>query len=707
MYKPFLTFLLGASSLLTVAQTKDSLKNVQLQEVQIRGYKAIHGIGHLDDTQSPYIFAGKKTEVILTDSLDANKAINNTRQMLGRIPGLTIVETETGGFVSNGVGIRGLNPSQYLEMNVRQNGYTIATDVYGYNEVYYLPPMHAVERIEIVKGAASLQFGSQFGGQINYVLKSGPKDTPLEYSTMQTGGSFGLFNTYHSLGGTHRKISYFGYVQYRTLDGWRDHTGQQQLSGYGKLTYQANSRLKLGLEYSLLRNKIRMPGGLTDAQYEADPRASYRSRNWIKSPWNVLTASLDYTFSEQASVHIKTTGLLGERSLVWFDKAADVLDLPQPDGSYTNRTIEKRFAKSTSTEIRYQVHYKLGSQSHTLATGMRMAYASFKRLQGGAGTAGSDFDMHTDNYKKTIDFTTFNLAPFVENVFQLSPHLSVTPGVRLEYLRSSIKSILPESRTRTFLLGGIGLQYNWKNTTQLYANISQAYRPITYSELIPLGVSSQIDPNLKDAKGYTLDIGYRGLLAHVLTFDVGGFYMAYNNRIGLIEKEGQRYRTNVANSVHQGIESYLEADILKILRPGSSSHLRLFHSMAYIHARYTSGEFKGKSVAYAPEVVQRTGLTFARKGLSATAQWSRQSRAFSNAANTDIPSKDGITGILPAYTLLDLSATYHWKNLQFTGGINNLADTRYFTQRTDEYPGPGILPSIGRNFYIGIGGTFR
>jgi Fe(3+) dicitrate transport protein len=39
---------------------------------------------------------------------------------------------------------------------------------------------------------------------------------------------------------------------------------------------------------------------------------------------------------------------------------------------------------------------------------------------------------------------------------------------------------------------------------------------------------------------------------------------------------------------------------------------------------------------------------------------------------------------------------------KFSCGINNLTDAKYFTMRTDEYPGPGIIPSIGRMVYFGI-----
>jgi len=54
-------------------------------------------------------------------------------------------------------------------MNTRQSGYNIIADVFGYDEEYYIPPREAVSRIEMVRGTASSQFGSQFGGMVRYV----------------------------------------------------------------------------------------------------------------------------------------------------------------------------------------------------------------------------------------------------------------------------------------------------------------------------------------------------------------------------------------------------------------------------------------------------------------------------------------------------------------------------------------------------------
>ena len=33
-------------------------------------------------------------------------------------------------------------------------------------------------------------------------------------------------------------------------------------------------------------------------------------------------------------------------------------------------------------------------------------------------------------------------------------------------------------------------------------------------------------------------------------------------------------------------------------------------------------------------------------------------------------------------------------------GINNVLDKVYFTRRATGYPGPGIIPSISRNWYV-------
>jgi Fe(3+) dicitrate transport protein len=703
-------------SLSIVSFAQDTLKTTQLGEVEIDAYRRMNASGHLEDTQQQSIYSGKKTEVIILDSLDGNKAGNNTRQLLGTIPGLVVVESETGGFVANGFGLRGLNPSQSLEMNVRQNGYNLAADVYGYNESYYLPPMEAVERIEVVRGASSLQFGAQFGGMVNYVLREATTDQPFLLHTSQTIGSFGMYNSFNQVSGKFNKVSYNTFIQYRTLDGWRSNAEQTQLTGYGKIAWQPTEKLSIGIEYSLLRNKIRMPGGLTDEQFEEDSRAAYRSRNWLQSPWNILNATLQYTFNPNSSFSLKSTLLAGERNLVWFDEAPDEPDLKDEiTGEFEDREVERESMKSWTNEARFITSYQTGSLQNTLAAGARFAYTDMKRWEDGEGTDGSDFNLAVEegSWEQEPAYTTMNIAPFFENMMQINGKLSITPGARLEYIKSTIEGEvedeatnteieLDSEKTRTFLLLGAGILYRLNSHSQLYGNATQAYRPVDYAQLTPLGVYSKVDPAMKDAKGYNADLGVRGNYSFI-NFDIGLFYLAYNNRPGLVTKtdvndEVYTLRTNVANSVHQGIESYTEL----IITPT----LRLFNSLAYIDARYRTGPFKNNRVEFASKIVNRTGLRVLKKWFSTSLQCSAQTEAYADANNSE-ENEEGTVGEIPGYQVWDWAAAAKVKNWNFRTGVNNLFDERYFTQRADEYPGPGIIPSIGRCYYFGVSLTLQ
>jgi Fe(3+) dicitrate transport protein len=704
-------------------QKEDSTKTIFLKEIIVNKIKTVRGTGHMPDVKDGIIYAGKKNEVILVDSLDANKAINNTRQILGRIPGLNIVESETGGFTANGISTRGLNPTQSIEMNTRQNGYNISGDVYGYNESYYLPPMEAVSRIEMVRGASSLQYGPQFGGMINYVLNEAPKDKKFEWYTSETGGSFGLFNTFNSIGGTINKISYYGFAQFRTMNGWRPNSKQWQLSAFGKIQFTPSEKLNAGVEYTLLRNRIKMPGGLTDSMFNADPRTSFRSRNWLKSPWNIVTGYLNYNISPQTFLSIKSSLMFSNRSLVWRneDGGAAALDEKDPvTGEYVHREVASEDMNNATTEVRLTHDYTVGKMQNTLGGGIRYTYAWFKKQSGGEGTTGSDFDLSiVGEFEKNIDFATTNIAPFVENIFRVNDQFSITPGFRFEYLQSTSdgykdsdgeRLVADEKRKRYLPLFGLGLQYQTTAYTNAYANFSQAYRPISYSELTPIGVTSKIDPHLQDAKGFNADLGYRGTVKNYLNFDIGLFYIAYNNRIGTVlmnagSSDQYTLRTNVANSVHKGLESYIEFNLLKYLNSHSKKGLNIFNSLALIDAKYTSGKFKGNRVETATKYINRIGVTYYDNRLSGTFEMSNNGDAYGDATNAKI-SSDPVAGYIPAYTVLDASFTYRLKKFSLKAGMNNIADKKYFTQRADEYPGPGIIPSIGRNFYAGISATF-
>ena len=171
-----------------------------LSEVIIKGQKIKEfQLKRLKDVEGTAIYAGKKSEVILVDQSMANLASNNARQIYNQISGLNIYQNDDAGIQLH-IGGRGLDPNRTSNFNTRQNEYDISADVLGYPESYYTPPAEAIKEIQIVRGAASLQYGTQFGGLINFIMKE-PSNKKIELITRNTIGSNKLYTNFISLGG--------------------------------------------------------------------------------------------------------------------------------------------------------------------------------------------------------------------------------------------------------------------------------------------------------------------------------------------------------------------------------------------------------------------------------------------------------------------------------------------------------------------------
>src|SRR6185437_661860 len=698
----------------------------QLSEVEVIKSISAHGMGHLGEVHDGIIYSGQKTEVLVLDSMDANTAQDNPREVLGRVPGSNYSETEGGGFPSNGIAFRGLRPTQSIEVQTRQNGYNITGDLYGYPESYYLPPLEVVERIDVIRGASSLQFGPQFGGVINFIMKDPPEDKPFEVGVSETGGSYNFISSLYTFAGTYKKISYSCFVEYKATDGWRPNSDYRSLSGFAKVDYQANSKFKVGVEYTLLRNKIHMAGGLIDTEFARNPDQSFRARNWLASPWNILALTADYKFSDKTQLSFKSAFNSSARNLVWRNEdggpgTPDTID--RLTNSYIPREVEHEGFVSSTNELRFLTNYNIGSTNQTLAAGVRYFQGSMVRQESGPGSTGSDFDMNLygGTWGNNLTFGTVNVAPFIENTFHIGQRISITPGFRYEYIQSSAKGYVTtdlgvynvyENRAWYIPLAGIGLQIRTTNNTNLYANITQAYEPTTYENLTPaLGSISVIDPNMKDVSGYNADLGWRGNIKEFLNFDVGGFYLVFDQEQGselLTNPLGTQYTyiTNVGNSLHQGIETYIECSPFKLMKNKSKiGELSFFNSYAYDDSKYVSGPFTGNYEEMAPVNIDRLGIIYSIKDFSLPHMISSTPPSFPDAGNT-VFRNDAAIGIIPAYTVMDVSATLHIKKYTLKAGVSNLGDAKYFNLRTSEYPGPGIVPAEPRSIYVGFEATF-
>ncbi|SMO79993.1 TonB-dependent receptor domain-containing protein [Solitalea koreensis] len=710
-----------------------SLSEIQkdLEEVQIKDKNNEFGIGRLRSVENMAIFAGKKSELIIPENMTVNLATNNARQLYSRVAGLNIYENDGAGLQLS-IGGRGLDPNRTANFNVRQNGYDISADALGYPESYYTPPVEAIDRIQIVRGAASLQYGTQFGGLLNFIMKKPVEDKPIEVVTRQSGGSFGFFNSFNSISGTTGKLGYYAFFQYKQGDGFRPNSNFNAYTGYINLKYQVTENTSVNGQYTHMNYLAQQAGGLTDKMFYADPLQSNRERNWFNVNWNLFDLELEHKLSERSKIAVQGFGLVASRESLGFRPNRPATpDNGGPrdliDGKFTNWGIETRFLN----------RYMIKELPSVLLLGTRY-YEGLNRSKQGAGSDGSDADFKFVNKEDELlsdyRFPNKNIALFGENVFNLSSKFSITPGFRFEYIRTisdgyyrNIATDLAgnvilneqinetQNRPRSFMLLGLGASYKPKDYLELYANASQNYRSITFNDIRIVNPSFTIDPNIKDENGYSADIGIRGNKGRFVNYDISAFAMKYGDRIGEVQfddgKFVKRKRANIGNALIVGVESYSELNLMQVVK-SQNENLKwsVFGNLAFIKSEYTESQLpgvKGKEVEFVPDMNLKTGMSFGYKGFKTSFQYSYLSEQFTDATNALIPDPNtGTIGVIPKYYIMDFSASYDYKFLRFEGSVNNLANQIYYTRRATGYPGPGILPSDGRSFYLTIQARF-
>jgi Fe(3+) dicitrate transport protein len=710
---------------------KLSNTNQELEAVIVKA-KETNDFGktHLKAIEGTSIYESKKSEVILLKEMTANLSTNNARQVYAKITGLNIWESDGAG-LQLGIGGRGLSPNRTANFNTRQNGYDISADALGYPENYYTPSTEALQKIEVIRGASSLQYGTQFGGMLNFVFKKGPSDKKIELTSRQTAGSWGFLGSFNSLGGTVGKLNYYLFYQHKQGDGWRPNSGFKQDNAYIDLTYHFTENFKTEFNYTQSDYTTQQPGGLTDAMFSQNPRQSVRSRNWFDVKWKLASLTFDWKLSPKTRLNSRTYVLDAGRAALGNLERINVADLGE------NRTLIAGKFENIANESRLLSRYDLGSGYGAFLIGARFYKGNTSAKQGEASDGSdADFKFNSPEYPENSDFLfpNTNLAVFAENIFNLSDQFSITPGLRFEYINTRSDGYYRQrvfdfagnliadkrqeenlDRKRSFLIAGIGASFRKSEDMEVYVNISQNYRAINFSDLRIVNPNFSVDPNIQDEKGFTADLGFRGKKNDFLSYDFTLFYVGYNGRIGQILQADQpplfldyRLRTNIADARNVGVEAFTEIDFLKWRKSSAQASFSWFINGAYVNAKYYNTEetsIDGKNVEMVPPIMLRTGLNFKYKGFGSSLQWNYIQRHFTDATNA-IRTSTAVEGVIPTYQVMDLSVRYRWRNFSLEGSVNNLLNKMYFTRRAEAYPGPGIIPSDGRGFYLTLQAKF-
>lgn len=724
--KNFSWFYVTLRSIITVfifatrlaGQTNDTSIVHNLPAVTIISTQVKQDIQRLEPVRGTYIFSGKKNEVI--ELMQKNVAITEKygRQIFAKVPGVFVYDMDGTGNQVN-IATRGLDPHRSWEFNIRKDGIITNSDMYGYPASHYNIPLEAVERIEIVRGTGSLQYGAQFGGSLNYISKLPDTSSAFSFESINTVGSYGLVSTFNGASGTMGKFRYSAWFNKKWITGYRSNSDSQYDAEGLSLFYDATKNFHVKLEWTHSNYITHLAGPLTDSMFHADPRMSTRSRNYYSPDIHVPSLTIDWNILASTRIQFTASSVLGARNSVLFDKVATIPDAINPSTlQYANRQVDIDHFNSYVTELRILQSYKFLKQHHAITAGVQYMDNNLHRQQLGKGTTGSDFDLSlvVPGWGRDLHYKTGNIALFAENRWLLSRRFSINAGFRKEMGRTDMSGVItyytenaiPNTIKHNFPLFGISTQYDLNSEMNLYGGWSQAYRPVIFKDIIPASVFEIADKNLKDAKGYNAEAGFRGKWK-MFKWDITGFYLKYDNRLGTLAQSDNAgnlivYRTNIGNSATKGIEFFFQGNTYL----GQKSSISVFTSTSYMDARYQNAIIKsgtknvnidGNKVESVPAWISRSGITLNYANASFSGLYSYTGSSFAEALNTLVPSVSGATGLVPSYQLVDLNLA-----LQITSKIkiqlnaNNVFDEHYFTKRPLFYPGPGIWPSDGRTF---------
>ena len=699
-----------------------------LSEVVISAKKRkVFQLSRLKDFEKTAIYAGKKTEVILVEQSMANLASNNARQIYSQIPGLNIYQNDDAGLQLH-IGGRGLDPNRTSNFNTRQNNYDISADVLGYPESYYTPPSEAIDEIQIVRGAASLQYDTQFGGLVNFKLKSSTTYKPIEIITRNTFGTNNLYTNFSIVSGNINDFKYITFFNFKSGDGFRPNSNFDSSNFFFSLSRKVKD-LEVSFEITYLDYLAQQPGGLSDEMFLQNPFQSNRARNWFELNWFLYNTKVDYKFSDNSNFNFNFFGLKAQRNALGFRSNR----VSQIDSGGERDLIKGDF-QNFGFETRWLKKYKVSKYNSVFLVGNKFYKSNNTSQQGpGSNLSGPEFNFRLDEYpnyslQSNYNYPNENISFFTENIFYLNDKFSITPGARYEYIKTatdgfykkintdaagnviqnlSIESA--ESRKRNFTLFGLGFSYKRSEKIEYYANISQNYRSVTFADISIINPAFSINPNITDEKGFTADFGLRGNVDKIISFDLSFFNLSYQDRIGFVQRayrDGsvKSERGNVGDANILGVESLIDVNLKEFSGINNNNYLfNVFLNTSFIDSEYVKSEepgVTGKKVEFIPNSNIKIGLRFGYKNFLFSTQYTFLSSQYTDSSNAVAGNLSGVIGLIPSYEIVDISSSFLVGRFKFELGINNLLDKAYYTRRATGYPGPGIITSPNRNIYF-------
>ncbi|WP_246533191.1 TonB-dependent receptor family protein [Pseudomonas lalucatii] len=634
----------------------------------------------------------------VVDAEELSKAsVRGLDDALQRVPGIKVFD-ETGTGALPQIAVRGLYESRSGRVQVLSDGIPLALAPYGQTSLSLFPQTLAtVERIDIVRGGAAVQYGpNNVGGVINFISRPIPRqwETTLQEKATFAPGGRSLWDSYLGTGGY--LTDNFGLqLDLNTITGeyGREHS-DSEVQNY-RLRGQWDIDDSRSLSFGVQRYKadLDLAGALSVADYKDDPRQSTRDLDRFEGDSDRVWG----TYSQ----YLGAMGPFDAVEFSWTNFAQHsyrnfLIGLPfTPDATPTTFQDAPRDFRVWGSEPRLSLSLDGDSVSQTWLLGARLVKEDV------------DFEVNRQNLgtgaHSVIRDWTFDdeaKAAYVSNEIKLlDGRLTLTPGVRYEHARmeyaDGVSGVERQSIAEEWL-PGLSLGYQLDDAWFLYANAQKSLRVPQITSIVKDGdVAAELAWNYETGVRYTPWQGLR--------VDLGLYRIDFEDQIEY-NRSNDRFE-NLGSTRHQGLESEV------FWTPAALPNLDLHAGYAYLDSEQRAGAFAGNEVPFASRhQITLDGRyrfaevwTYSLDGLYV-------SGAYTDAANSRDENANASVGRLPAYWLWNTAIEREFKLddgslLTTSAGVSNLFDRQYYFRGIDTSPW-GRQPAPGRTLTLGVNYRF-
>lgn len=666
---------LALPSLLHAQQADTPDASATLETIQVTGNWL--GTGLQNSVKS---FPGART-VVKKEEIEASGA-GSIDEAMRRIPGVQATENSgtAGSLISLNIGVRGLTGRYSPRSTVLLDGVPLAVAPYGQPQLSFAPvSLNNIESIDVVRGGGAVRYGPQnVGGIINFKTRSVPTATGLtgDASVRQTEyGEGGGHNTqYSAFLGTQLDSGLGVALLYSGMSGsdWRAGSDDRFDDLALKARYELNPSAEVFGKVAYYKAKSRTPGGLTVAQYDADPFQN--------------TRPTDYWSGERKSVELGYVNTLSAARE--FEVRAYYTDSSREsaliNAAKTQLAFQPRNYTVLGIEPRYTQRLALGLTTHDVTLGYRYIRergddnAYNQTIASGAVGATTSFDNATDVH-----------AAYIDDRIAIGAW-RITPGLRFEHIvshRDELANGQSYETRNNKALPSINVAYLLTPALTLFTNYTTSFGPVQNLQLNSQSATNPLKPEL--AK--TAELGARWVDAQLkaeLTF----FQIRFDNQIQQVAGVTPTLFQNVGATKHDGVETAVDYSFDKA---GPLAGLNLFANYSFTKALQDSGATAGRDLPFYSRNVDTIGARYVLGAWSVNLSSTHQSGQFSDNANTVAETANAGVGRIPGFRLFNAQVSWKMpgtKSVDILVGVNNIADKRYYTRNIDGNLGRMVGP---------------